>query len=258
MKFTIHNVGHGQCITLVHDNGNTMMWDCGHSDGYRPSNFLPRLGINSIDYFFVTNYDEDHISDLTNLHSKIGLRSLFRNGSITAPQLRTLKMQTGPISSAMESMLSMITGYTGGPLNPAPEFPGVSFNLYNHSYGTEFNDTNNISLVTILLCNGVKVIIPGDLETDGWISMLRRQDFLNDLSGVNIFIASHHGRENGYTQEIFNVCRPSVVVFSDSDIQYSTQEMSNKYARHAKGVSFKNTTRYVLTTRSDGLLEWNF
>ena len=29
MRFTIHDVGHGSCAHLKHDNGNVMLWDCG-------------------------------------------------------------------------------------------------------------------------------------------------------------------------------------------------------------------------------------
>ncbi|MDY6789716.1 MAG: hypothetical protein SWH54_00425 [Thermodesulfobacteriota bacterium] len=101
MKVTIHDVGHGACASLIHQNGNVMLWDCGRRDDYRPSDFLPSIGVSKVDIFFVTNYDEDHISDLPNLRDKIRLRSLARNKSISAEQLRSLKLQSGPISTAM-------------------------------------------------------------------------------------------------------------------------------------------------------------
>ncbi len=256
MKLTIHNVGHGLCVSLIHHNGKVMLWDCGHQDGCRPSEFLPSQGIFEVDYFFVSNYDEDHISDLPNLRDKVKLRSMYRNKSISVEQLRALKRQTGPISSAMESMLAMIGSYTGGALNPAPEFPDVRFETFNNSYGIDFSDTNNISLVTFLECGANKFIIPGDLEKDGWEVLLRSESFVSELEGVNIFIASHHGRENGYCREVFDVCSPKVVIFSDSNIQHATQEMAQTYANHAQGISFNGTTRYVLSTRNDGSLTW--
>ena len=76
MRVTIHNVGHGLCVSLVHDNGNVMLWDCGHTDENRPSQFLCDQGIDHIDYFFVTNYDEDHLSDLPNLRDKQNISML--------------------------------------------------------------------------------------------------------------------------------------------------------------------------------------
>lgn len=257
MKFTVHNVGHGGCVSFIHNNGKVMLWDCGHQENYRPSSFLPEMGIREIQYFFVTNYDEDHISDLPDLRSSVRLKSMYRNKSISADVLRALKLQGGPISSAMDSMIDMISTYTGGPLNPVPDFSGARFGTFHNNYGNEFADTNNISLVTFFECGGVKFIIPGDLEKKGWLSLLSRQDFVNELAGVNVFIASHHGRESGYCKEVFGICKPDVIVFSDSEIKHATQEVTQQYAQHANGIQFNNETRYVLTTRNDGSLTWS-
>ncbi len=257
MKLTIHDVGHGSCISLIHENGNTMLWDCGHQNNCRPSIFLPKLGFQNIDHLFITNYDEDHISDLPNLRQSMKIRSLVRNRSISTDQLGELKRQGGPISPAMESMLDMINKYNGGPLNPAPNFPRVRYRTFQNDYSDEFPDTNNISLVTFLEAEGMKFIIPGDLERKGWLGLLDNQKFKDELLGVTVFVASHHGRENGYCSEIFDIFCPNVIVFSDSSIKYATQEMSQCYAQHAKGIQFKGKTRQVLTTRNDDSLLWN-
>lgn len=84
MKFTIHDVGHGSCVSLIHQNGNVMLWDCGQKEENRPSEFIPALGMSHIDYFFVTNYDEDHISDLPSLKQAVRIRSMYRNKSMSA------------------------------------------------------------------------------------------------------------------------------------------------------------------------------
>lgn len=257
MRIIVHDVGHGSCISLVHDNGNVMLWDCGHNGHNRPSVFLPKLGIYAIDRFFVTNYDEDHISDLSELRRILSISTLHRNTSISKDQLRALKRQSGPISTAMESMLEMIGSYTAGPLSPEPEFPGVSYKSYWNNYGTVFNDSNNISLVTFLTCNGLRFIIPGDLEKLGWEKLLNSTDFCQDLRDVNIFVASHHGRENGYCKEVFDYCSPSVIVFSDSYIKHATQKMSATYYNHASGIQFNGQTRHVLSTRHDGSFWWD-
>ena len=256
MELTVHNVGHGMCISLIHQNGNVMLWDCGHQEDYRPSSFLPELGVSKVDYFFVTNYDEDHISDLPDLRATLHLRSMYRNKSISADQLRSLKRETGPISTAMGAMLDMIGSYTAGPLTPAPDFPDVNFCTFSNPYSNEFNDTNNISLVTFLECGDTKFIIPGDVEKNGWEALLKKQNFINELAGVDVFIASHHGRENGYCGEVFDYCTPNVIIFSDSNIQHATQEMANTYSGHANGIQFNGSTRYVLSTRNDGTLTW--
>lgn len=257
MRLNVHNVGHGSCISLTHDNGNVMLWDSGHQGSNKPSYFLPANGINTIHRFFVTNYDEDHISDLPDLRRNLNIHLLHRNESISKEQLRALKLLGGPISSAMESMLDMIGEYTSGLPDIPPEFPRVSFNSYCNNYQTDFNDSNNISLVTIIDCAGKKFIVPGDIEKQGWEKLLKNSSFCQDLRGVDVFIASHHGRENGYCSEVFDYCSPEVIVFSDSSIKHATQEMASKYAAHASGINFNGQTRYVLSTRNDGKFDWN-
>lgn len=258
MKFTIHNVGHGFCASLAHNNGNVMLWDCGHRDGNRPSEFLPALGIQRIDRFFVTNYDEDHVSDLPNLIQNLHISVLHHNSSISPNQLRWLKHQSGPISPAMESMMGLMNSTSGGPPLFPPAFPGVVFKLFFNFYETDFMDTNNISLVTFLELGSDKFIIPGDLEKPGWRKLLEDPSFRYELAGVTVFIASHHGRENGHCPEVFDVFRPNVVVFSDGPIKYATQEMASAYNDHARGVIFKGEIRRVLSTRKDDSFTWTF
>lgn len=256
MKLTVHDVGHGLCISLIHDNGNVMLWDCGHSERNRPSQFLISSGVNKIDYFFVTNYDEDHISDLPNLREKVRISIFWRNKSISTGQLRELKRQSGPISPAMASMLEMMEEYTH-PVKQNPEFPRVEWQTFHNNYGREFNDTNNISLVTFLNCGGTSFLIPGDIETAGWEVLLKKDEFKRALGDVHYFVASHHGRENGYCQKIFNYCQPKAFIFSDSEIKYATQEMATIYSRHASGTTFKGEGRYVLSTRKDDSIVWS-
>ena len=257
MEVTVHDVGHGLCISLVHENGNVMLWDCGRDGDRRPSRFLRSKGITRIDRFFVTNYDEDHISDLPALREGLYLPTLHRNDSISAAQLQVLKSAAGPLSEAMQSMLDMIGTYTGGPPEPPPAFPRATFRVFYNQYGMDFNDTNNLSLVTFLQCGANRFIFPGDLEVAGWRRLLARPDFQRELSEVNVFVASHHGRETGYCREVFSYSKPNVIVFSDSPIQYATQEMANTYAAHVKGgVPFNGHVRKVLTTRNDGSLTW--
>ena len=245
------------------DNSNLMLFDCGHKSDpeMRPSDFLRSMGQGSIEYLVISNYDEDHISDLPNIIDKLNVRTLSRNSTVTADQLRAVKLkQSGEISPAMEAMLDMIRTYNAGPPSPPHDFPGVTRQSFrnSHPFGNG-DDTNNISLVTFLTVNDTTILLPGDLEQEGWNALLRNNDFTGRLADVDIFIASHHGRENGYCPEVFTEhnCRPLVFIFSDSEKQHATQEMTNTYAQWATGVQHNGATRKVLTTRSDGPVSWD-
>lgn len=71
-------------------------------------------------------------------------------------------------------------------------------------------------------------------------------------------MAAHHGRESGYCDEVFEYCKPKLVIVSDEPIKYPTQQTSERYYRHASGYQVYSEARRryemrsVLTTRNDG------
>jgi beta-lactamase superfamily II metal-dependent hydrolase len=215
------------------------------------------MGVNAISRLFITNYDEDHISDLPRLLDAVPVLLLHRNVGISPEQLYRLKLESGPISTAMTSLLGMMSAYNTGPPTLPPAFPDVQWSCYHHNYGRLYSDTNNLSLVTFLQCRNKRFFIPGDLEALGWRGMLQNPDFLRDLAGVDVFIAPHHGRESGYYRDAFDFCSPEVIVFSDGPMIHATQEMANTYGAHARGVTFKGRTRRVLSTRNDNTFWWD-
>lgn len=258
MKFQVFDVGHGFCAQAVAQNNNVLLFDCGHKSypENRPSVFLPNWGCTGIEWLFVTNFDEDHISDLPQLRQRLPISVLMSNKSISPEQLRSLKLKSGPITPAMESLLDILDTYTERVTAP-PSIPGIEYATFFNRYKIDFDDTNNISLVVFLRIGNLSIVIPGDLEAPGWKTLLQGQDFRDRLSNVNVFIASHHGRESGYCPEVFKYCRPGVIVFSDGPIQYETQEMAAVYSQHAKGITMNGVIRKVISTRNDGPLTWN-
>ena len=233
------------------------MWDCGGSVNYPL--YLPYN--TEIYALFITNYDEDHIRGLPYLRNKI--RGIYGNKSICAENLRILKNKNGKstISPAMERLLNI---FDQDLIDPSRFYYlglnslSVNCNFYYNSF-RNFDDTNNCSLVTFLTFNGYKFIIPGDIEEPGWKKLLENPSFRHELKNVDVFIASHHGRESGYCKEVFNFCKPQIVVFSDSYIEYRSQEMASTYGRHCSGMALPGQvqTKRVLSTRNDGHVEFS-
>lgn len=252
MKIEIFNVAHGFCAYLVADNGNVMLFDCGHNNdtGFKPSNYLRSVGCTGIEKLVITNYDQDHISDLPNLRQSLPIQLIYRNKSVSTSVLRTLKLESGPISQAMESAIDMFEKYCHA-ATQIPEFPNVELIQFHNCY-PEFTDTNNLSLVSFINYGELGIVFPGDLEASGWKRLLSDSDFISNLKRVNIFVASHHGRKDGYCAEVFDYCKPDIVIISDKEIVHETQK--NVYAKHAFGVPWNGGSeiRYVLTTRDDG------
>lgn len=256
MEIRIFDVAHGFCAYVVADNGNTMLIDCGHNDqtGFYPADYLFAGGCRGIHRFFVTNYDEDHVSGLPRLrqfNERIPIHILHRNTSVTTDQLRALKRQGGPLGSGITALLEMASGYVHPVISP-PEYPSLEYAVFWNTY-PEFQDTNNLSLVLFLRYPGISIIFSGDLTRTGWGRLLDQEAFRTHLQRVKIFVASHHGRKDGFAPEVFEFCKPEIIIISDEAIQYETQE--HTYGNYATGITWNQTdVRKVLTTRKDGML----
>jgi beta-lactamase superfamily II metal-dependent hydrolase len=149
-------------------------------------------------------------------------------------------------------MIDMAEKYTD-PVTAPPVFPNTAFSCYYHDF-PKFTDTNNLSVVTFVHYLDFTIVFTGDIEKAGWLEHLKNPSFTADLAKVKVFVASHHGRENGYCSEVFKFCNPDIVVISDKEIVHETQKQ--QYQKHASGITWNGGPgkRYVLTTRSDGMI----
>lgn len=259
MRLEIFDVEHGQCALLTGDNGETMLIDAGHNSntGWRPSNHLLNLGINQIDWFVVTNYDEDHVSDLPNLVKNFRIRLLTRNRSVSSADLYKLKSVHG-CGNGIDALAKMIGDFTGK-VNDLPDFGGMKLTAFCNAYPTDFEDENNLSVATILSWPNFKICFPGDMEKAGWRKLLQNEKFRAEMSNLNVLVASHHGRESGRCDELFSETglRPNLIVVSDGEIQFKSQETINWYGTKAIGCEYKGRMRSVLSTRNDGTIGFN-
>jgi beta-lactamase superfamily II metal-dependent hydrolase len=257
VRIHIFDVDHGFCAAIHDDSGQTILIDCGHSakTGFRPSAYLQALGIQTIDALIISNYDQDHISDLPNILGRIFIRTLLTNDSLAPGTLRRIKEADCAISSAMEALLHLKTPAQLAlrPDDPTPILAGAGISGYFFRY-PHFVETNNLSVITFLDYRNMHIVFPGDLEKDGWEALLRFPAIRERLARVNIFVASHHGRFNGYCADVFNYCSPNIVIMSDCEVRYGSQDTNQLYAQHAIGIDFGGTIRKVLTTRKEGVI----
>jgi beta-lactamase superfamily II metal-dependent hydrolase len=254
MHLEIFDVEHGACALLTTSANRRILIDCGDSTatGWEPGTALLRRGITEIERLIITNYDEDHASGFNNLLKSVVIRGLQRNGNVTASHIACLKSEDG-IGSGVR-LLAGSFGYFNGPGLPTT-VDDVLISAFCNSYGMPpygFDGENNLSLVVFLSCGVHRIIFPGDMERAGWLALLRNRFFANMLSGVTIFVCSHHGRTNGFCEEVLKLC-PNIQVFiiSDKKKGFQSQETVNWYRPYARGFEYNGNQRHVLTTRRD-------
>lgn len=261
MIVNVYDVAHGFCGYVRDEiNGANVLFDCGYNE---ETQFHPVDEILStygrIDELVIQNCDEDHMDGLPHLMKVAGpspFSMLTGNQYLTSDVLKAIKQK--PYGKGLLALLDLKSRYTapvpqyvvGGAGRPSAE---ITISRYCNPYPA-FDTTNNLSMVTFVHGPGYSVVFPGDLEVAGWKELLKQPSFQADLGQVRIFIASHHGRNNGYCEEAFKWCSPDVVLISDEPMQFDTQV--NCYANHAKGIQWNGgqEVRKVLTTRNDGHL----
>ena len=263
MKLQIFDVEHGACALFTADNNARLMIDCGHNSntGWKPGTHLKGEGISQIEMLAITNYDEDHASGADNLFDNINVRSLLRNTSVSGATLRKLKSEDGMGAGITRLAYEIDNVYTGGPISDTPQAPlfgELRREVFDNEY-PRFDDENNLSMVLLLKTPKANIMFTGDMEKNGFTELLKKETFRTALRSTNVYVASHHGRENGCSDEVAALLtNVYYVVISDKGYQHTTQETLPFYRKIAKGGPFRGDTRYVLTTRQDGRIDFNF
>ena len=267
--FIIYNVGLGQCIgVLPHDQKEyAMMVDCGHDSDFHPiddfGKDLPktdgRPSKPSLRSLVLTNYDHDHFSGLPYLNGAAKIVGVLVPKNLSMEEIRNLKPDS---TEALDALEYIRTNYTSSVVGYSPPFTRKPFSLEQDDL-TQAEipiETNHLSQMVFVQYGETTFCIPGDLENRSWELMLAKPDIQSWLKKTNILIASHHGRENGYHENIFLYCKPDCVILSDKSIMHGTQkDMAALYASHVRGngitynpASGKAVSRKTLTTRNDG------
>jgi len=261
MRIEIHDVGHGGCTVITGPSGHRLMLDCGLNNH---QSWFPSVAYHGerIDTLMLMNLDEDHCEDLSYLWASCTLGAIVSNPSVSAPALRAMKAECGMrdgVSTAADILQLFGNGLIG---DWSHGLGGVQWHAFWNRYGSDFEDTNNLSLAVFVRFGGFTILFGGDLECAGWRGLLLNRDFCALLPTVNVYVASHHGRENGCSEEMFGLFRPQLTIFSDGRKQHGTQETNNWYASRTAGIPdyskprglFGQPLRKVMTTRSDGTI----
>jgi beta-lactamase superfamily II metal-dependent hydrolase len=261
MKIEIHDVDHGACALITSPHGHRLMLDCGCNFD---SPWFPSITYHGqrIDPLIIQNLDEDHVEDLKDVWRDVRLGAVFSNPTVSAAALEFMKDQG--MRSGVKQAHAMLQAFGSGKMGSWDQWlGGVSWQAFYNPFGGEFHDTNNLSLAVFVSFGGFTILFGGDMEEKGWKNLLRIPAFVARLAEVQVYVASHHGRDNGCCDPLMEYMKPELVIFSDGSKQHRTQETTGWYAQRARGIpDYGRQTngllgprlRKVMTTRKDGTL----
>jgi competence protein ComEC len=258
------DVQHGHAL-YVGTGTRNIVFDLGTgSYGYSDNGFSPLLhlkskyGINQLDEVVITHPHSDHLYDIGNfdtLYPKV----LHRPKHLTEEEIRQGNATSD--KQYVDKYLEINQRYNA----PVPETEnpfretnngGVKFEFFTPGNCSRSN-LNNHSVVTVISHASSKAIIPGDNENPSWNELLEDQTFKTAISGADILLAPHHGREAGYSEALFEHISPYLTIVSDG--AETDTSATDQYSKKSKGWKVQKrdgTTdhRKCLTTRSDGVI----
>jgi beta-lactamase superfamily II metal-dependent hydrolase len=266
----IWDVQHGSAVYVRTPEGRHLAIDLGvgdtsgnlstDKDYFSPLEYIRRAwGVRQLDTVVISHPHTDHVDDIFEF-DKLNPLVLITPRHISDDDIVTYNRSSD--KSVLHEYLKIRRRYSA-PITGTSvydEKPEFDFICYTPVTCNAAN-LNNQSIVVFMTYAGSTICIPGDPESCAWKEMLSQPGFKDYLRQTNILVASHHGRESGYYEEVFDYCTPQLVVISDGP-QGATC-VADKYRNKASGwevhsFSKASKTRYVLTTRSDGSIDIRF
>ncbi len=270
LECIIFNVEHGLSVFFNSPNGYNLLIDCGGRARFSPikwvrSNYSTTVQNNSLAAepfdrktfakLILSHIHFDHYSDIGSFTSNDGPARFLRDKQ-TINQVKEEVKDTSDdsIKSTMETLLSMSDRYS----QTASTSIDWGFEVVSHQLGydeakkiNEEKLVNNRSFITSVSYKGLKILVPGDIETDGWKEALTQEKFQNLVAGTNFFVASHHGHKSGFTSSIINHSgKPDLFIISANagdekvDTSYSKED-------YCKGYEIDGKKRYMVSTREE-------
>lgn len=223
VRFTVLDVGQGQCL-LLQTEGKTYMIDCGGDSDTTTADIaaetLLSQGITKLDGLILTHHDRDHAGAAANLLSRIETDILI------LPPVRTelSRYTDGKVVYATDDLLLTLED--------------ASIRIFVPTFD---GNSNENSLCLLLDTEKCDILITGDRSGVGERALLRTAD----IPDVDILVAGHHGSRNSTCQELLSAARPETVCISvsaDNSYGHPAPELLQRLADH--GCTVYRTDRH--------------
>lgn len=264
MKIFFYDVEHGSCCHIITPNNKHILVDIGSKSGKSIVDHIKRKYFSNnggtVDELIITHPHEDHIYDLPNLYKKLKPIALKRDREafdIYPAQNTALHKEIADYANEMNKVYNQPISDDCVPTCEDIN-GGVKFDFIEpKSEWTTKKDLNTFSSIIVVEYRGYKFVLTGDNPKNILQKMidLNHKNIKEKIKNATILLAPHHGRKEEFCQEFFSCVSPLITVVSDEFIIYSTQEETSRlYA--GRGAEIEGRMRYVLTTRSDGTIEF--
>lgn len=224
--YTFFAVGKGHMTLVQFPGGFNMLMDCRRASEWPSPLQHLRSKIRTLDMVVVSHPHQDHLGGLHEVCEFFKPSVLWHNGRYFKPDpvyddwSYYERLRGGKISFC--TPVRVYEGYTvtigdSKIYVAGPKLP----NLQDTP-----EDENNNGIILAIITGKSKIVLTGDTEEEQWIATN-----LAPLSAASVFLASHHGREDGFSKHALDIIRPQRIVISDGEP--AETDATAKYARIA-------------------------
>ena len=191
LRFTVLDVGQGQCL-LFQMEGENYLVDCGGSSDAMAADAaaetLLSQGVSTLDALILTHYDRDHAGGTENLLTRIGTKLLVLPDAYPERSLEAEQTLYASEDLVLRSGNTEIRIFSS-------KIPGKD---------------NENSLCILFDTENCDILVTGDRDGFGERSLLRNAV----IPDVDVLVAGHHGSKNATCEELLTATRPEIVCIS--------------------------------------------
>lgn len=252
------DVQHGNAMFLKSPSGRVVLLDLGKgsystkNERFSPvQHVIKRNKLKKIDLLILTHPHRDHIEDINSLDNVKIERIVLPN------HLLKKEIFTKKIRSIDRPIFERYWQFSNASEIPDKvHFGDVTFSFFCFKKAGR-SRLNNHSVVSIVSYMGFRFVLMGDNESQSQRDLLQNSRFKRLAKKCDILLAAHHGRQDGFYQEMINLLAPGLVIVSDGRPKETS--VRKKYAIASRGLEVKSKNgirriRKVLSTNSDGVI----
>jgi competence protein ComEC len=210
--FTFFAVGKGNMTLVEFDNGINMLVDCHCAEG-RPTPLQYLVDrIKKLDILVISHPHRDHLIGLSEVCEHFEPMHMWHCGRYFKPEpvfddwTYFERMRKGELSFCSPTEVHCGMTFRIGQSEIAVLGPRQPF-----LEGTP-DDVNNNGIILSVVTGKSKLVVTGDTQVEQW-------DIVDSsrLREASVFLASHHGRENGFSERIMKAMKPQRIIISDGE-----------------------------------------
>ncbi|MEW6651976.1 MAG: DNA internalization-related competence protein ComEC/Rec2 [Bacteroidota bacterium] len=231
------DVGQGDSFLIAFPNGKTALIDAGEATKHFDNGrrviipLLEKLGVDKIDYAFISHIDSDHYMGILELIKKNKIGVLYK------PLPDTLKQNDVDFERILKRNLIPIKYYADESLNV-----GNTKLFFLTTNSKLYNSSNDRSGVIKLVYGKSSILFTGDVGVEVEKDFVNRYGkFLN----ADVLKIAHHGSKSSSSWEFLNTVKPSYALISAG--------IMNKFRHPSKIVLDRLSNLRVNVLRTDKL-----